>query len=166
MSFTSNDQTGQSRDSDVDPLTGATDTFYLASDETIRNLSAGIHVTNKTRAVQGRVWEDANANGIMEFGESALKGAIVNLADREGRDVLRSVFTDDQGYFEFDGLRSLPGRYAVTLWRDWQAGPRNTSGQHVDALVRNHVFTPERTHCCGPRCSTSQTSHMAAPLYH
>ncbi|HEX5102522.1 MAG TPA: SdrD B-like domain-containing protein, partial [Pirellulaceae bacterium] len=57
--------------------------------------------------VQGLVWEDANNNGEVDFGEQAIEGASIRLTgtDDRGAAVDLIMQTDSQGLFEFLDLR-------------------------------------------------------------
>ncbi|SOE20437.1 conserved repeat domain-containing protein/gliding motility-associated C-terminal domain-containing protein [Spirosomataceae bacterium TFI 002] len=56
------------------------------------------------------VWEDVNANGLNELGESAVSGVIVELLDNNGL-VIKKDTTDANGLYLFENL--VPGDYAV-----------------------------------------------------
>ena len=64
----------------------------------------GIHVT-------GRVFNDANANGVLDGGESGRAGVLVTLADTT-RNSSVPTLTDANGNFSFTGL--APGSYTLT----------------------------------------------------
>ena len=66
--------------------------------------------------LQGLVWEDANNNGEVDFGERAIAGVEVRLTgiDDRGAAVDRLMQTDSQGIFEFLDLRpSNAGGYTL-----------------------------------------------------
>ncbi|MDW3218577.1 MAG: SdrD B-like domain-containing protein [Acidimicrobiales bacterium] len=58
----------------------------------------------------GRVWLDADADGIRTDDESDIDGVVVRLVDADG-EVIASATTDQGGAYVFDGL--APGRYRV-----------------------------------------------------
>ncbi|MBL8429172.1 MAG: carboxypeptidase regulatory-like domain-containing protein [Dechloromonas sp.] len=59
-----------------------------------------------------RVWEDKNANGVQDAGESGIQGVTVKLLDSNGA-VLNSMTTDANGNYLFSNLS--PGNYAVQI---------------------------------------------------
>lgn len=61
-------------------------------------------------SIGGMVWDDANGDGMMDAGETALEGAMVAL-DAEGMDTVMAT-TDADGTYRFDGLSA--GFYAVS----------------------------------------------------
>lgn len=65
--------------------------------------------------IQGRFWLDANEDGAMQPEEAAYAGVLVELLDAQGKTVLASGRTAQDGAYTFEGLR--PGEYqlAVTL---------------------------------------------------
>ncbi len=65
--------------------------------------------------IQGTVWEDFNNNGLIDFNESAIEAATVNLTGTDDRGNAVSVtgeLTDDGGVYVFTGLR--PGDYTIS----------------------------------------------------
>ncbi|WP_167853560.1 SdrD B-like domain-containing protein [Roseovarius aestuariivivens] len=95
-------------DSDADPTNGMTQIVTLAPGEENRTLDAGI--VEKLASLGDRVFEDLNANGIQDPGESGIAGALVRLLDAAGT-VLATDTTDADGLYDFDGL--APGDYRV-----------------------------------------------------
>lgn len=70
--------------------------------------------TVRPATLSGRIWEDTNDDGLLTFDEVGLSGVEIVLHDA-GETPIRTVQTDDEGVFTFDGL--TPGRYrlAITL---------------------------------------------------
>jgi hypothetical protein len=64
--------------------------------------------------LSGFVWEDANQDGQINFGEQALPGVVIHLTgtDDRGNPVNLSTTTDAQGLYTFVNLR--PGEYALS----------------------------------------------------
>ncbi len=64
--------------------------------------------------IAGRVWLDANHNGVVDAGESGMAGVSITLSgtDDVGASVSRTATTGADGSYAFTGLR--PGTYAVT----------------------------------------------------
>jgi len=62
--------------------------------------------TDGEATIQGIVWEDANNNGVVDFDENAIAGAIIELTgtDASGDSVHRIAVTDMDGAYFFDGL--------------------------------------------------------------
>ena len=66
-----------------------------------------------TSVVEGRVWLDANNNGLVDGTESGIAGVGIELSgtDAAGRSVSRSTTTDGGGAFSFTNL--APGSYSL-----------------------------------------------------
>ncbi len=66
-----------------------------------------------TSVIAGRVWLDANNNGVVDTGEAGIAGVAVNLSgvDASGAAVSRTAVTDANGTFSFGSLS--PGSYAL-----------------------------------------------------
>ncbi len=126
-------------DSDVDPLTGVTDSIVLALGQNISNIDAGIV---STRAALGDyVWNDLNRNGIQEANETGLSGITVTLYDLLGNP-LGSTVTNEQGFYFFVnvpagvpyelGFSTLPLGTEFTLQN---AGANDDIDSDVDAIT-------------------------------
>ncbi|MEZ4910061.1 MAG: SdrD B-like domain-containing protein [Saprospiraceae bacterium] len=61
------------------------------------------------------IWEDSNANGIQDTGETGISNVTLTLTgnDGAGNAVTLSTTTDTNGAYAFDNL--APGNYTVTL---------------------------------------------------
>lgn len=57
------------------------------------------------------VWHDKNANGIMDFGEEAIKGIVVQLFSLPNKSFIKSTSTNSNGKYLFEDLP--PGNYYV-----------------------------------------------------
>lgn len=92
-----------SRDSDADPETGRSDSFF-ANEDDIYAVDAGLFVP--ARGIGDRAWVDANGNGIQDDGEEGLFGVRVNLyvfPEDEFDPVLAgTTLTDGNGNYHFD----------------------------------------------------------------
>ena len=64
-------------------------------------------------SMNGRIWEDSNADGAADGSEKAMSGVSVNLMDGSGRVILASALTDADGAFSFSRLR--PGSYKLRV---------------------------------------------------
>jgi hypothetical protein len=69
--------------------------------------------TAGTSSLSGYVFVDANGNGVIDAGERALAGVMVQLqgVDDLGQTVVWTTTTDTNGYYEFTGLRA--GTYSI-----------------------------------------------------
>ncbi|WP_270935706.1 SdrD B-like domain-containing protein [Falsiroseomonas oryzae] len=106
--FTQTDQGGDDADdSDANAATGLTGTYTLAAGDAERTVDAGLYIPV---VIGDRVWEDANANGVQDDGETGIEGATVILRDGVGNQVATDV-TDSLGGYLFEGL--APGSYYV-----------------------------------------------------
>jgi SdrD B-like domain/Secretion system C-terminal sorting domain len=138
---------GNATDSDADPATGKTNTIVLATGQNITNIDAGIQ--SATRAALGDfVWEDANANGLQDVGETPLAGIKVSIYDATGA-LVDIAITDANGHYFFPNL--LPGTYTVhfetntstLLWtkRDVGANTADATDSDVDAMGVTNAYT-------------------------
>ncbi|MCG8482859.1 MAG: hypothetical protein MJA31_06080, partial [Clostridia bacterium] len=106
---TTQNQGNDNEDSDINTL-GRTDTITLKSGDHITNVDAGIH-----RAILGDfVWEDLNADGVQNDGNTGINDVTVNLCDKD-KNLISSTKTarknGKDGYYEFADL--LPDEYIV-----------------------------------------------------
>ncbi len=106
--FTSQDSgDDDTKDSDADPTTGMTTVIALSAGEDNDDVDAGIF----EKAMLGdRVFDDEDADGIQDAGETGVAGVTVNLLDENG-DSLDSTTTDENGDYKFTDL--APGTYIV-----------------------------------------------------
>ncbi|HLW64574.1 MAG TPA: SdrD B-like domain-containing protein [Gemmataceae bacterium] len=86
--------------------TSSSDAVTLISGQTNNNVNAGLF---QPAAVNGEVWSDTNANGVIDAGENGLAGITVDLVS--GTTTLTSTTTDANGNYSFAGLN--PGSYSV-----------------------------------------------------
>ncbi len=96
------------KDSDVDPSTGQTACFTLASGENSTKEDAGIYF-NKV-SVGDKVWNDANQNGIQDNTESGISGVTVQLYT-SANVLAATTSTDASGNYLF--ANQDPGTYYV-----------------------------------------------------
>ncbi|MEZ5534065.1 MAG: IPTL-CTERM sorting domain-containing protein [Thiolinea sp.] len=75
----------------------------------------------RTVSVGNYIWEDVNANGLQDAGESGLPDMTVSLTGADGispvydvnGDLVEPIVTDSSGFYEFTDLE--PGEYSVTV---------------------------------------------------
>ena len=96
-------------DSDADPNTGMTPVVTLQSEQQNLTLDAGLF---QTASLGDLVWEDLDANGVLDTGEPGIAGVTVTLQNATG-DALDSTTTDADGMYTFGDL--VPGQYKVTF---------------------------------------------------
>ncbi|MFA9396882.1 MAG: SdrD B-like domain-containing protein [Clostridiaceae bacterium] len=101
--FSPKDKTTNTIDSDVDTSNGETIYTTLQSDETDLKWDAGIHKA----AIGDFVWEDVNANGVQDSGESGISGVTIDLLDGSGNAVKDvdgnaiTTTTNSNGFYAF-----------------------------------------------------------------
>lgn len=93
--------------STVDPTTGRTEAETLLSGAVQSGLNAGIY---RRALVAGRVWNDANLNGLQDPAEDAVPDVIVRLFS-EGGALVGAATTDAAGRYIFTDVN--PGRYVA-----------------------------------------------------
>ena len=94
-------------DSDANPATGQTPLTTLASGENDTSLDAGLYTD---ASLGDYVWEDTDADGIQDGGETGLAGVTVNLLDSGGTTIATTTTAGD-GSYSFTGL--TPGSYQI-----------------------------------------------------
>ncbi|MBD2667016.1 SdrD B-like domain-containing protein, partial [Richelia sinica] len=94
-------------DSDANTTTGTTQVVTLTSGEFNGTLDAGLV---QLASLGNFVFEDKNANGIQDVGETGIADASVNLLDANGN-FITSTTTDADGLYSFTNLQ--PGDYKV-----------------------------------------------------
>jgi protocatechuate 3,4-dioxygenase beta subunit len=119
-----NTSVGSELDSDAEPTNGRSADFYLIVGQSDRSHDAGMF---RLASVGDRVWEDMNANGLQDVGESGLPGVSVALYTGEGN-LVSSIMTDSQGFYSFNNL--MPGSYyfVYSLPDGYIFSPQNPSG--------------------------------------
>ncbi|MCK5820685.1 MAG: hypothetical protein KAH17_02320, partial [Bacteroidales bacterium] len=108
--FSPKDQgTLENRDSDIDPSTGFSDVITLGSSERRVDVDAGIYQTTNNSSIGDRIFLDANANGLLDSGETGYADQTVELYASDGTTLLESRITSANGFFAFSNLS--PGQY-------------------------------------------------------
>lgn len=87
-----------------------TKTIAVTAGEATASADAGVV---RLCAVTGSLWEDRNADSLWSEGESAMAGVSVQLLSGEGRTVLATAQTDENGRFAFERLR--PETYKLRI---------------------------------------------------
>lgn len=85
---------------------GQTETFYLSLGEQRTDMDAGMILPG---VVEGRVFADANDNGLLDAEETGLAGTVVQLVS--DTEVAFETTLDETGAYCFDAV--MPGRYCV-----------------------------------------------------
>lgn len=110
--FTTQNVSGlpSTNDSDVNPLTGRTNTFTISNGETFLDFDAGL-IEYCSGVIEGYVWVDEVFNGQQDAGEKPAAGLLIRLFDNVTNvSVLNTVSRADGGYV-FKGVP--PGTYRI-----------------------------------------------------
>jgi len=99
------------RDSDPDPVSGRTDSFFFAFGEGKRH-DAGLYGTSDETGIEGLAWFDLNGNGIREDGELPMANVPVILLDVASTPIAETVTATD-GTYTFSEIN--PGSYRVAF---------------------------------------------------
>ncbi|MAX24446.1 MAG: hypothetical protein CMJ19_08070 [Phycisphaeraceae bacterium] len=91
----------ESVDSDFDPTTLRTSLFHLDNGQVIDNMGLGVMLPAD---VSGRVWDDANNNGIEDDFEQGLVDVVINLYDNATDALLVTTSTSADGQYQFFDL--------------------------------------------------------------
>jgi LPXTG-site transpeptidase (sortase) family protein len=113
------------KDSDANTTTGITATTTLTAGENDLTWDAGIH--QPLASLGDFVWNDLNANGIQDSGETGINGVTVNLYSGTGT-LVATTTTSGGGLYLFDNL--VPGDYYVEFIppSGYTISPQNQSG--------------------------------------
>ena len=126
-------------DSDADVATGRTARFGVPDGVTTTHIDAGFFAA---ASVGDRVWDDTNANGIQDGGETGIDGVTVELL--EGTQVIATTLTSGGGTYVFDNL--VPGTYRVhfSAPSGWTPSPfgRGSAATNSDAALVTGTTPP------------------------
>ncbi len=105
-------------DSNADQTTGTTGLITLTAGEFDDSIDAGLVTQGSnitaTAALGDYVFEDMNANGIQDAGDTGIAGVTVNLLDANGVQIPgETTITDSTGHYAFTSL--LAGTYEVSF---------------------------------------------------
>jgi uncharacterized surface anchored protein len=98
-------------DNDFNPTTFVTGLYTVTAGNTVTGVDLGL-VPGQSK-VGNFVWNDANANGIQDAGETGLAGAKVTLHTSTGATVGNQITTDATGAYQFTGF--VAGDYYVQI---------------------------------------------------
>jgi len=124
-------------DSDANTTDGKTICEQLTSGENNITYDAGVYIPAK---IGNFVWEDLNANGVQETGESGIKNVAVILNDCNGVP-LDTIYTDNSGFYLFDNL--APGNYKISIIKPtgYFISPSNIGNDDMDSDINMDGFT-------------------------
>ena len=101
---------GESAIAALDNTVGSTESITVAMGESISDLTVGAIVP---ASVSGRIYVDADENGLEDAQDSPLSGAMLTLM--QGGTVVATSETDDSGMYAFGAIRPDKYRIRVTL---------------------------------------------------
>ncbi len=111
--FSPMDAGNDALDSDANLATGVTACVDLAPGEVNKDLDAGMNRPAES-SLGNYVWEDTNANGLQDDGNTGVKDVTVSLFKCDGTPAGKpSVLTDTNGFYQFTGLDA--GQYYVVF---------------------------------------------------
>src|SRR5262249_25191954 len=99
-------------DSDADTSTGMTGNYTLQSGDSNLTVDAGAY---RPVSVGDFVWDDSNANGIQDAGETGINGVTVALTGTTGAGVAVSLTTTTAGNGGYLFSNLAPGTYTVSI---------------------------------------------------
>jgi protocatechuate 3,4-dioxygenase beta subunit len=105
---------GDDVDSDPTRTTGLSTGYFLSPGERNMSVDAGYYSNqdiNTIASVGDRVWHDLNADGREDANEPGMPGVRVVLLAADGVTVVATTYTDEFGYYVFNGL--TPNTYSV-----------------------------------------------------
>lgn len=109
--FTNSNNGNDAVDSDVDPLSGLSGNYVIASGDSNMTIDAGIYyVTPTTASIGNYVWYDINQDGLQDSNEQGISGVTVTLYNSLGN-IVGTTVTDANGFYLFSDV--LPGNYWV-----------------------------------------------------
>jgi len=153
---------GERTGSDVDPVTGLSDSFLLdnQSSQPVRN-DAGLHGTSPATRIEGVAWDDANGDGIRDRDEATRAGIEVQLLDAH-QSVVATTVTGTEGTYQFAGI--APGSYTVAflLPADSHVSPLDRGG---DDSIDSDVNRSTGRTALLPLLANEQVSSIDVGIY-
>ena len=98
-------------DSDIDPATGMSAVISLGANQDLDDLDAGLLFPG---SISGQVWEDTDADGIRDCGETGVAGIWVDLYD-PFLNLVASTQTDSNGEYGFFNMVPAGNYYTIQL---------------------------------------------------
>jgi predicted heme/steroid binding protein len=122
-------------DSDIDPVTFTTSDFFLAQGEINLSLDMGLYPPIPA-SIGNFLWEDLNQNGVQDYGEPGIAGAIIKLYRCDGA-LVSSTPTSSTGLYQFTNLPSNMLYYVefTNLPAGFQFTTQNSSADNIDSDV-------------------------------
>lgn len=130
-------------DSDAKLADGKTTDIILTSEQADYTWDAGLY---KLATVGDFVWNDENANGIQELGESGVPGVVVQLFDKNSN-LITTTTTGVLGEYSFTNIQpgdyylklAVPAHYTISEKNQWGDDSKDSD---VDAsTLKTDVFT-------------------------
>ena len=127
--------TTDDKDSDANTGTGKTAIIGLAQGQTDLSIDAGLYNPAATGTIGDFVWNDANADGVQDAGETGISGVTVTLYTSTGTPVASTV-TNENGIYTFVGVPN--GSYYIGFTNmpagfDFSPTGNGTSATDTDA---------------------------------
>ena len=129
------DMTIDSKDSDVNGVTGRTVTTELTEGEVDLSWDMGIY-SNRLATIGDAVWYDDNRDGVQDPSEKGVEAIKVTLYKDGCNSVFRETTTDRDGVYQFRDLSA--GTYCVgfaDLPVGYQISPQNVGDERLDSDV-------------------------------
>jgi uncharacterized repeat protein (TIGR01451 family) len=129
--------------------TGGTTTFNLISGQTDLTWDAAMY---RNGTIGNLAWNDTNANGIQDAGETGLAGVTVKLYNSLNNVLLATTTTDSNGYYQFTNVKpgdAYNGEYYLEFIKPlgWNFSPafQGTNGTIDSDVYPNTGQTPQIT---------------------
>lgn len=124
LEFTRQEAAPSATGSDVNPSTGFTSVFTVASGQSYETIDAGMRQSFIGR-VGDYVWDDYNQDGIQDANEPGLSGVSITLINLSTGQTIGQAVTRGNGYFQFFTVpvevplraifTNIPGTYSFTI---------------------------------------------------
>lgn len=124
LEFTRQEAAPSATGSDVNPSTGFTNVFTVASGQSYETIDAGMRQSFIGR-VGDYVWDDYNQDGVQDSNEPGLSGVSITLINLSTGQTIGQAVTRGNGYFQFFTVpvevplraifANIPGSFSFTL---------------------------------------------------